>query len=252
MRSTPMGSPAGSPVSEDVRKRRLLVVDDEQAVLDLMRHVLQEAGFEVETAGGGRAAIDRIGAGRPDLVTLDLSMPDIDGWGVLAHLRRVPSPPPVVVITGHPESVGPVGVMSAVAGYVVKPFSPGDVLRTCKKILRAKEAQRPFRGEDRRVEKRRSFVVGTKVLSPEGAVLGSGHVVEVSPHGVRVDLDVPLSYEQVVKLVFRIPGHPTPLEPRGEVRWNAAGLSGLRFVELGDAEGQSLRDLAYPMGQSRN
>src|SRR5688572_14461770 len=113
-----------------------------------MERVLAGAGYDIETADGGRAAIKKIEAARPDLVTLDLIMPDVDGWGVLAHLRRVPAPPPVLVVTGHPESVGPFSVMASVAAYIVKPFGTGELVTTCRKILATRGPKPP--GQDER------------------------------------------------------------------------------------------------------
>src|SRR5262245_61354601 len=109
-------------------KPNILIVDDDANTLALMQSVLANAGFETDTADSGRGAIKKLDGRRPDLMTLDLVMPDVDGWGVLAHLRRVPSPPPVLVVTGHPESVGPFSVMASVAAYIVKPFSTADLL----------------------------------------------------------------------------------------------------------------------------
>src|SRR5690242_3055264 len=98
---------------------RILLLDDDHDVLGLTKDILERAGFTAVLADGGRAAIQKIEESRPNLMTLDLVMPDVDGWGVLAHLRRLPSAPPVVVVTGHPESVGPFAVMASVAAYVV-------------------------------------------------------------------------------------------------------------------------------------
>src|SRR5688500_11489083 len=230
-------------------KQRILVTDDDANVLSLMERVLTGAGFEVDTADSGRTAIKKIEAGRPELVTLDLIMPDVDGWGVLAHLRRVPAPPPVLVVTGHPESVGPFSVMASVAAYIVKPFSTTELITTCRKILAAR-APKPPGQDDRREGPRRMFVVPAQVLAADGASLGTGHVVELSPGGVRVDTGIALGVGQEIEVVFRLPGAKDPFRSRAVVRWRQDPATGLELVGLDPARAQLLADMVKPMGSA--
>lgn len=228
-------------------KQRILVVDDDANVLSLMEHVLTSAGFGVDIADGGRAAIKKIEAARPDLVTLDLIMPDVDGWGVLAHLRRVPAPPPVLVVTGHPESVGPFSVMASVAAYIVKPFATGELITTCRKILAAR-APKPPGQDDRREELRRTFVVQAQVLSAEGHMLAQGHVVELSPGGMRLDVNLDLDIGREVEVVFRLPGAKDPLRVKSVVRWRQDPATGLQLVGVDAGQAQQLEELIKPLG----
>jgi DNA-binding response OmpR family regulator len=230
-------------------KHRILIVDDDASVLMLMQKVLEGAGFEVDSADGGRAAIKKIEAQRPDLVTLDLIMPDVDGWGVLAHLRRVPAPPPVMVVTGHPDSVGPFSVMASVAAYIVKPFSTQELIDTCRKVV-ASRSTKPPGGDERRGESRRTFVVQAQVLSLDGQSLGAGHIVELSPKGVRLDIDLPLTKGQEVEIVFRLPGHKEPLRARSVVRWQQRPATGLELTQLAPEQAQRLLDLVKPLGSA--
>ena len=228
-------------------KQHILVVDDDANVLSLMERVLAGAGFEVDQADGGRTAIKKIEAARPDLVTLDLVMPDVDGWGVLAHLRRVPAPPPVLVVTGHPDSVGPFSVMASVAAYIVKPFSTGELVTTCRKILAAR-APKPPGQEDRRQEPRRMFVVQAQVLSSAGEILGTGHIVELSPGGVRLDVNLDLQPGREVEIVFRLPGAKEPVRAKSVVRWRQDPATGLQLVDIDPAQAQQLQELIKPLG----
>jgi DNA-binding response OmpR family regulator len=230
-------------------KQRILVTDDDANVLSLMERVLSGAGFEVETADSGRAAIKKIETGRPELVTLDLIMPDVDGWGVLAHLRRIPAPPPVLVVTGHPESVGPFSVMASVAAYIVKPFSTVDLITTCRKIL-APRVPPPPGMEERRDGPRRMFVVQAQVLTPAGESLATGHVVELSQTGLRLDVNLPLSEGQELEIVFRLPGAKEPLRAKSVVRWRQDPATGLQLVGLAPEQEQQLRDLVKPLGSA--
>ncbi len=74
-------------MSEAARRKRILVVDDEEDVQVLVSRILKDAGYEVDRASDGGEAIERFRANRPDLIVLDLMMPGIDGWGVLQHLK---------------------------------------------------------------------------------------------------------------------------------------------------------------------
>lgn len=232
-----------------VTKQRILVVDDDANVLSLMEHVLTSAGFEVELADSGRNAIKRIDTARPDLVTLDLIMPDVDGWGVLAHLRRVPAPPPVLVVTGHPESVGPFSVMASVAAYIVKPFGTSDLITTCHKIL-AGRAPKPPGQDERRDEPRRMFVVQAQVLSTRGEVLASGHIVELSPGGVRLDVNLDLEPGREVEIVFRLPGSKEPIRAKSVVRWRQHPATGLELLSIDPQQAQQLQELVKPLGSA--
>jgi two-component system OmpR family response regulator len=230
-------------------KHRILVTDDDANVLSLMERVLSDAGFDVETADSGRAAIKKIEASRPELVTLDLIMPDVDGWGVLAHLRRTHAPPAVLVVTGHPESVGPFSVMASVAAYIVKPFSTVELVTTCRKILTARVPPPPGQ-ENRRDGPRRMFVVQAQVLTPTGERLASGHVVELSPSGIRLDVNLPLSAGQEVEVVFRLPGAKEPIRAKSIVRWQQDPATGLELVGIPPEQEQQLRELVKPLGST--
>jgi DNA-binding response OmpR family regulator len=225
----------------------VLIVDDDTNTLELMQGVLKNAGFETDVADSGRAAIKKLEGSRPDLITLDLIMPDIDGWGVLAHLRRIPSPPPVLVVTGHPESVGPFSVMASVAAYIVKPFSTTELVTTCSKVVTAR-APRPPGIDERRSDPRRTFVVQAQVLSTDGRSLAMGHVVELSPNGVRLDVNLALDPGQEVEIVFRLPGTKEPIRARSVVRWRHEPATGLQLLSLDPAQAQQLQDLIKPLG----
>ena len=230
-------------------KPRILVVDDDANVLSLMQKVLETAGFEVELADGGRAAIKKIETHRPDLVTLDLIMPDVDGWGVLAHLRRVTAPPPVLVVTGHPDSVGPFSVMASVAAYIVKPFSTAELVTTCQKVVSTRGALPPG-ADERRGTPRRTFVVQAQVLSLTGESLGAGHIVELSPSGVRLDVNLALDAGQEVEVVFRLPGHKEALRAKSIVRWRQEPATGLELQQLDAEQTQRLMEFVKPLGSS--
>ena len=116
--------------------KKVLVVDDEATVRFLLSRVLSHAGFAVEVATDGEAALASIAASRPDLVVLDLMMPILDGWGVMERLKATASPPAILVVSAHGDSDTPRRAVEAgAAGYMTKPFALRALVETCKRIL---------------------------------------------------------------------------------------------------------------------
>jgi DNA-binding response OmpR family regulator len=230
------------------QRPRLLLVDDDRDVLMLMRELLDKAGFDVDTADSGRAAIQKVEASRPTLMTLDLMMPDVDGWGVLAHLRRIPAPPAVIVVTGHPESVGPFSVMASVAAYIVKPFTAADLVTICR-IVAAGRTPRAPEGEDQRRERRRMFVVAAKIVVPGTGAFANGHIVELTPTGLRADVDLDIEPGRTIEISFMLPGYKNPTRAKGVVRWRQGRSAGLELIDLDPAQAQRLQDLMKPLGK---
>jgi DNA-binding response OmpR family regulator len=117
---------------------RVLVVDDDEIVRFLLQRILNQAGFEVDLAGDGREGLDAFAARRPDLVLLDLMMPDLDGWTVLARMKEAPDPPPVVIVTAHGERAAQTRALrQGAAAYVTKPFTVRDLVALCRRLTPA-------------------------------------------------------------------------------------------------------------------
>jgi two-component system alkaline phosphatase synthesis response regulator PhoP len=115
---------------------RILVVDDEQAVLDLLVYNLNKAHYAVLTATNGRQALELARQAEPDLLLLDLMLPEIDGLDVCRELRRF-SKVPIIMITARGEEVDRVvGLEMGADDYICKPFSMREVLARVKAVLR--------------------------------------------------------------------------------------------------------------------
>jgi DNA-binding response OmpR family regulator len=149
------------------QKRRVLVVDDEPDVCELLRRILIDIGFEVEAAEDGGPAIERLNAARWDLVILDLMMP-LEGWAVLDHIRAMPARPPVVLLTarGDYESLAR-GLRESIAAYVIKPFEIPSLVQTCRRVVA--EAEAPPRSPERRQALRRAVVAEVLAYEASGA-----------------------------------------------------------------------------------
>jgi two-component system, OmpR family, response regulator len=116
---------------------RLLVVDDEPNIVELLSASLRYAGFDVTSARSGREAVDRIRAERPDLVVLDVLMPGVDGFSVLRQLRGNGLDIPVLFLTAKDASEDRIaGLTLGADDYVTKPFSLAEVIARIHAILR--------------------------------------------------------------------------------------------------------------------
>lgn len=114
----------------------VLVVDDEPDILLLHRLNLEMAGHTVLLAADGQSALERVMTEAPDLVVLDVMMPVLDGWGVLERLGRMPSPPPVLVVSAYssPENVA-LATAKGASGFLVKPFTQDGLLDAVAALL---------------------------------------------------------------------------------------------------------------------
>ena len=126
--------------------KTILVVDDEPKIVQLARDYLEHAGFAVTSASDGREALARARSERPDLVVLDLGLPQVDGLDVARALRR-DSNVPIVILSGRDEESDKlVGLELGADDYVTKPFSPKELVARVRAVLR--RAERPAEPTD--------------------------------------------------------------------------------------------------------
>jgi len=115
---------------------RVLVVDDEPPIVELVRGYLEREGFAIDTASDGPSALDRARAMEPDVVILDLMLPGIDGLEVCRRLRTF-SDAYVLMLTARSEEIDRVvGLSVGADDYLVKPFSPRELVARVKALLR--------------------------------------------------------------------------------------------------------------------
>ncbi|PPD58439.1 response regulator transcription factor [Dehalogenimonas etheniformans] len=117
-------------------KAKILVVDDEPKIVSTVRAYLERDGYEVLTAGNGKTALDVFRRDKPDLIVLDLMLPEIDGLEVCQTVRRA-SDVPIIMLTARQEDADKlVGLEIGADDYVTKPFSPRELVARVKVILR--------------------------------------------------------------------------------------------------------------------
>jgi DNA-binding response OmpR family regulator len=122
-------------------KCRVLVVDDDPDIRGLLAELLRRAGHEVVEAENGRAGLRVFHASSPDLVVLDVSMPELDGWQTLERIRDL-SDVPVLMLTARGDELERVrGLQAGADDYVVKPFGRQELLARVQAILRRASAR---------------------------------------------------------------------------------------------------------------
>lgn len=180
----------------------ILVVDDERDIAEVLRHVLAQEGFRVTTAPDGRSALDAARRDRPDLIILDLMLPEVPGLEVLKMLRSGEGTRsiPVLLLTARREEVDRVlGFELGADDYVTKPFSPREVVLRVRAHLKRLAAARS---------------------GPETGKLETGPiVVDLETHEVRVE------GEQVHLTITEFRLLADLVNARGRVRTREALLS---------------------------
>ncbi len=117
----------------------ILCIEDEPEMIDLIRLILERRGYDVEGASGGKEGLEKIRNAPPDLVLLDLMMPDMDGWEVYQQMKAEEASKeiPVIVVTAKAQSIDKVlGLhIAKVDDYISKPFSPQELLNSVEQVL---------------------------------------------------------------------------------------------------------------------
>ncbi len=122
-------------------KSRILVVDDEPNITELVSMALRYEGFDVEVAGDGRTALARAQSFRPQLIVLDVMLPDLDGFGVLKRIRADGHPVSVVFLTARDATEDKInGLTLGGDDYVTKPFSVEELVARVRAVLRRTSA----------------------------------------------------------------------------------------------------------------
>jgi two-component system alkaline phosphatase synthesis response regulator PhoP len=208
----------------------VLVVDDAPDILRLTRDYLEHAGFTVLTASDGHGALQLAGTRRPDLLILDLGLPDQDGLDVARQLRRTSDLPIIMLTARAEESDKLVGLELGADDYLTKPFSPRELVARVRAVLRRADGTRVgsdvLRAGDLEldvgrmlatVERRRVDLTATEFQLLEAMARQPGRVFTRSQlldaiHGVAFE-----SYERAIDAHvknIRRKIEPDPREPR--------------------------------------
>jgi two-component system response regulator VicR len=128
---------------EEINKKRILCIEDDQEMIDLIRLILSRRGFLVTGACGGVEGLELLRKEKPDLVLLDLMMPEMDGWEVYQQIKADENTRniPVIIVTAKAQSIDRVlGLhIAKVDDYIAKPFSLEDLMGSIETVLNRKE-----------------------------------------------------------------------------------------------------------------
>jgi DNA-binding response OmpR family regulator len=120
----------------------VLVVEDESSIASFVALYLKNAGYRIQTAGNGREALERVAAEKPNLIVLDLMLPDVDGLEVCRRIRQT-SDVPILMLTARDEDVDKIiGLEVGADDYLTKPFNPRELVARVKSILRRSVPER--------------------------------------------------------------------------------------------------------------
>jgi DNA-binding response OmpR family regulator len=127
----------------DNSTKRILCIEDEQAMIDLIRLILSRRGFDVRGANSGEEGLEIIRKEHPDLILLDLMMPDMDGWEVYQKMKADEAIKniPVIVVTARAQSIDKVlGLhIAKVDDYISKPFTPQELWNSVDNVFSRKK-----------------------------------------------------------------------------------------------------------------
>lgn len=164
-----------------MQKQQILVVDDDKEIARLLRGYLEKAGFGVLVAHDGGTAVHSLRRDKPDLLLLDLMLPDMDGYDITRLVRNdaALAPMPIIMITARVEDSDKiVGLELGADDYVTKPFNPAEVVARVRAQLRAKSR---LTGSDDGLETAVFQIAGLQMDTGRREVKVNGQAVELTP-----------------------------------------------------------------------
>lgn len=172
--------------------QQILVVDDDKSIIKIVQAYLEQAGYAVLTAGNGALAMDLLLSEKPDLVLLDLMLPDRDGWEItsaIRHDKRLATTPIIMLTARVDDSDKIVGLELGADDYITKPFNPREVVARVRALLRRRQLDQ--------ADPVTTLVVGALQLDLGARTLRlDGTLVEVTPTEFNL-----------LQLLMESPGH---------------------------------------------
>ena len=128
-------------MSTDNSTKKVLVVDDEPDTLELVKLVLESGGFEAILANNGKEALAQIATVRPDLVLLDIMMPDMDGWDVFRKMKERDPGIPIAILTAKAQNIDKLLGLHVLKAddYITKPFGKNELISKVKRLTESTE-----------------------------------------------------------------------------------------------------------------
>lgn len=131
-------------------QKRILLVDDEPAITSALSVLFQRSGFDIAVTENGKQAVSKFRQWQPDLVVLDIMLPDMDGYQVCREIRKLPAYVPVLMLTAKDTAVDKVtGLELGADAYLTKPFTPSELLAQVRALFRLIEQKENIAGTER-------------------------------------------------------------------------------------------------------
>lgn len=167
---------------EEKALTKILVVDDESSIVTLLQFNIEKAGFDVVTAEDGRTGYELALTEKPDLIVLDLMLPEMDGIEVCKQLRQDKVETPILMLTAKDDELDKIiGLELGADDYLTKPFSPREVVARIKAILR-RSAGKSTDVEPEVVPKEKALHVGDlKILTESYEVYLQDELLDLTP-----------------------------------------------------------------------
>jgi two-component system KDP operon response regulator KdpE len=195
---------------------RVLVVEDEPALLRALEITLRARGYQVVSSPNGRSALAEAARRPPDAVLLDLGLPDLDGTEVIQHLRAW-TPVPVLVLSGRGGPGDKIGALDAGADdYVTKPFSMEELLARLRALLR-RDAQPPGR---------QVFTIGHCTIDPVA------HTVLKHTDGDSQPIRLTATEWRMLEILLRAPGQLVPASRLLSQLWGPGTESNTHYLRF--------------------
>jgi two-component system alkaline phosphatase synthesis response regulator PhoP len=211
-------APESAPAVRTKPGQRVLVVEDEPDVAELIRYNLTKEGYDVIVVANGAEGLKRARETKPDIILLDIMVPQLNGWEVCRRLKQDPETRaiPVIMVTGRVEEGDKVlGFEMGADDYVTKPFSPRELVARVRAVVR--------RGKSAEAADRKHHL-------KEGDLEIDRHRFEVTMKGQRVDL-TPKEFELLAALVGT-PGRVFGREELLDIVWGEDGFVEPRTVDV--------------------
>ena len=166
--STQVGNRPAARYETGMREAQILVVEDEDDIRRLVVELLGRAGYRVQEAPDGRAGLRAFHAGSPDLVVLDVSMPELDGWQTLERIRDL-SDVPILMLTARGAELERVrGLKAGADDYMTKPFGRQELLARIEALLRRTSAQARREPSETYADERLTIDFAQRAVTYEG------------------------------------------------------------------------------------
>ena len=183
----------------------ILVVEDDANIRHLLREIFVREGFAVLEASDGRDGLRRLYASRPDLIVLDIAMPELDGWATLERIRELSSIPVLMLTASVSEMEKVRGLRGGADDYLTKPFGRQELLARIEAVLRRSRA-----AESSEAGEAKAFADDfIEIDFPQRRVVAGGREVELTPTEFRLlaalvrHPNQVLSHEQLLQIVWK-------------------------------------------------